>query len=76
MTDEVSLRDYFAAKCIPAAVEKAVKGLADWEIRQLCGDRGGVKGQEIIAAIAYEMADAMIERRKRQAHTETATQSK
>lgn len=66
MIDEVSLRDYFAAKCIPAAVEKAVSGsLQDWEIRQLCGDRGGIKGQDIIAAIAYEMADAMLARRAR-----------
>lgn len=61
----MSLRDYFAAKCIPTAFEKFKDGMKEYELIQLCGDRGGIKSQEIIAAIAYELADAMIARRSR-----------
>lgn len=61
----MSLRDYFATAFIPAAVEKHRLGLKEYELRQLFGGRGGITGQEIIAAIAYELADAMIAHRAR-----------
>lgn len=66
MIENMSLRDYFAAKCIPAALEKAKAGnIKEYELKQLFGDRTGIKAQEIIAALAYELADAMIAHRNR-----------
>lgn len=61
----MSLRDYFAAQCITISAEKVKLGLKEYEIAQLCGNRGGVTGQELIAALAYQVADAMIVQRKR-----------
>lgn len=61
----MSLRDYFAAKFIPLAAEKLKEGLKEYELEQLFGGRSGIKGQEIIAALAYELADAMIAHRAR-----------
>lgn len=58
------LRDYFAAKAIPIAAEKLKMGLKEYELTQLFGDRAGITGQEIIAALSYEIADAMIARRR------------
>lgn len=62
--DCVSVRDYFAAKCIPVAFEKFRAGLKEYEIFQLFGTRCNIKGQDIIAAVAYELADAMMAHRK------------
>ena len=71
MSDEaenMALRDYFAAKSLPMAMEEyrlltcsKPKGSAmgvDWETRY---------GLSVVARMAYDLADAMLEARKRPA---------
>jgi len=59
----MTLRDYFAAQAIPFAAERAAKGVPDYELRQHFGGRGGITNVEIIAALSYSLADAMLAER-------------
>jgi hypothetical protein len=60
----MSLRDYFAAQFMAVADEYAKQATQN-QIIELFGDRGGIRREEIAAAVAYRMADAMIARRSR-----------
>lgn len=59
----MSLRDWFAGQALPCIDPANVK---DYELRRLFGEmKNNVTGPEIAAAMAYEVADAMLARRSR-----------
>ncbi len=60
----MTMRDYFAAQFIPAAIEMAARA-PEYDLREMFGDRGGLRREEIAAAFAYRYADAMLARRTR-----------
>jgi hypothetical protein len=56
----MSLRDYFAAQFLPAAMSEAASA-SKFDLDDLFGeDRINIRREEIAARIAYRMADAMI----------------
>lgn len=62
--DGMSLRDYFAGQSIIAAYHEAPT-LREYELNALFGkERAGMKREEIAAALAYRIADAMLIRRE------------
>lgn len=60
----IPLRDYFAGQYMATAIGKA-SGVAEYEIRNMFGDRPGITYEQIGAALAYRYADAMIAARQR-----------
>jgi hypothetical protein len=56
-----TLREYFAAQFMATAWEQAGK-CPDWDLKAMFGDRTGLRREEIAAALAYRMADAMVAR--------------
>jgi hypothetical protein len=59
------LRDYLAGQMIATAYEHALD-VSSWQLTELFGDtRGGMRREEIAAAVAYRCADAMLARRAR-----------
>ena len=59
----MSLRDYFAAHALASGYLKDTA--EEWELRAWFGNScGGVTKAEILAARAYNVADAMLVRRK------------
>lgn len=60
----MSLRDYFAAKALPLA-HADYPNLREYDLKAMFGDRGGLQSHEIIAALAYRMADAMLKKREK-----------
>jgi hypothetical protein len=61
----MSLRDYFAAQSLFVAAARAEKGIPEYELESMFGNRTGITRDEITAALAYRTADAMIARRSR-----------
>lgn len=59
----MSLRDYFAAQCLEEARYRAVN-TKEYELNALFGSRTGLRREELIAAYAYQQADAMIKARE------------
>lgn len=61
------LRDYFAGQALPAVLATLAAGPApEWLLRELFGrDASGIRNEEIAAALSYNIADAMLERRER-----------
>lgn len=60
--DEITIRDFFAAQYMAAAMERA-GSCKEYELRAMFGDRGGIRREEIAAKLAYQFADAMIDAR-------------
>lgn len=58
----MSLRDWFAGQFITSPLCRA-SGLPDYELNAMFGGRGGIRREEIIAAEAYRLADAMLSAR-------------
>jgi hypothetical protein len=56
----MSLRDWFAGQAMMCIDGSKVP---EYELRRLFGERGGITSQEIISAMAYDLADAMLKRR-------------
>jgi hypothetical protein len=60
----MTLRDYFAAKCIAAAYQRAPE-CPEYEINSMFGkSRTGITREEIAAALAYRIAAAMLVARR------------
>ena len=60
----MSLRDYFAAQVLPPTYERTGCNMPEYEINAMFGkSRTGIKREEIAAALAYRLADAMLDRR-------------
>lgn len=57
----MTIRDYFAAQALPWARET----MPDYDLTALFGSRTCIRREEIIAADAYRIADAMLARRER-----------
>lgn len=58
----MTLRDYFAAQALNGALARTT--LPEYELAALFGrNRTGIRREEIIAADAYRIADAMLARR-------------
>lgn len=57
----MTLRDYFAGQ----AMSSARTELPEYDLRALFGDRTGIRREEILAADAYRIADAMLARREK-----------
>ena len=62
--DTVSLRDQFAMAALQSGLVRA-GGLTEYDLRAMFGDRCGIRREEIIAADAYRIADAMLSTRSR-----------
>ena len=63
----MSLRDYFAAQALPAVSTLPAGHLRDADLTRLFGKgRSNITGAEVAAALAYEIADAMLARRNQQ----------
>lgn len=60
----MSLRDYFAAKFMAMACER-VGEIKDADLERLFPGNAPVDREDIIALLAYRMADAMLKRRAR-----------
>lgn len=60
----MTLRDYFAAQYMPAAIQRAGESTQN-DLREIFGERGGLRREEIASALAYRYADAMLARRHR-----------
>lgn len=59
----MSLRDWFAGQALAAGVSTDAK---EWELNDWFGkNTGGIKGEQIVAARAYAIADAMLARRNK-----------
>lgn len=60
----MSLRDWFAGQALSRAVEES-RGLPEWGLNALFGkEASGIRREEIVAALAYRYADAMLAKRK------------
>lgn len=58
----MTLRDYFAGKALSAGISNEAK---EWELTAWFGKNAScIKGEQIVAARAYAIADAMLARRK------------
>lgn len=60
----MSLRDWFAGQCLEEARYRAVN-TKEYELNALFGGRSGLRREEIIAAFAYQQADAMLAAREK-----------
>lgn len=64
ISEGMTERDYFAARVITNPV--LCSGIAkEYELRAWFGERGGITREEIAAAQAYAIADAMLVARQR-----------
>lgn len=59
----LSMRDWFAGHMVAEAYRIA-PGIPEYELRSMFGERTGIKREEITAAIAYRIADAMLAARR------------
>jgi hypothetical protein len=59
----MSLRDYFAVHSLPVAASYAER-IKEYELTKFFGERSGIRREEVVAALAYEIADAMMQRRE------------
>lgn len=59
----MTLRDYFAAKSLTLAFERAQKATGTDIERLFGGNRANITAYEIAAKIAYQFADAMLQER-------------
>jgi hypothetical protein len=59
--DSKNLRQYFAAQFMATAFEHAAK-CPEHDLKAMFGDRTGLRREEIAAALAFRMADAMVAR--------------
>lgn len=65
----MSLRDYFAAQALNGALART--SVPEWDLIALFGrNRTAIRREEIIAAEAYRIADAMLARRESPQATE------
>lgn len=61
----MSLRDYFAAVALPTVLAVGKGQVREADLTRLFGkDRSNIAGHEVAAALAYEIADAMLARRR------------
>jgi hypothetical protein len=66
----MTLRDYFASQVLNGALARTT--LPEYDLRAMFGpNRTGIKREEIIAADAYRIADAMLARRQSPQGSET-----
>jgi hypothetical protein len=61
----MSLRDWFAGQVMDGALERAAKATENEYRAALGKDISGATREQLAAALAYQMADAMILRRER-----------
>jgi hypothetical protein len=59
----MSLRDWFAGQAMSACAA-AYPNVKEWQLKKWFGDRSGIYAEEVIARMAYEVADAMLKARK------------
>jgi hypothetical protein len=57
-----SLRDQFAMQAVAGGLARTT--LPEYDLRAMFGDRCGITREEILAADAYRIADAMLKARK------------
>lgn len=58
---EFALRDWLAGKALPETQARyAARGIPEHELRRHFGERINLNREEIIAALAYAQADAML----------------
>jgi hypothetical protein len=60
LREGMSLRDWFAGQAIQTAFMIRQKGLRDADFDRLFGSRVNIADSEIVAALAYGLADAML----------------
>ena len=65
LVDEgMSLRDWFAGQALASGtLSDRQERFAEWWLKAHFGERDGIRGEEIMAARAYEIADAMLKER-------------
>jgi hypothetical protein len=59
----MSLRDWFAGQALPVALAH-YPNLREWDLEEMFGERNNLRREEIIAAVAYRFADAMLKARE------------
>lgn len=63
-TSGMSLRDWFAGQAIAGGLARAT-GVPEYELRGMFGDHAtGIRREQIIAADAYRIADALLASRE------------
>ena len=66
---DMSLRDYYAGQALPSVVSALSMSnvvVPEYVLRDLFGkDASGIRREQIAAALSYQFADAMLERRNR-----------
>lgn len=64
----MSLRDWFAGQALAGVQERYDRhGVPEYELKAMFGGRSGLRREEIISAVAYQQADAMLAQRKEEA---------
>ena len=63
MGDGITLRDWLAGQALASGGLKQDFAASDYQIKRWFGGRGGITSAEILAAQAYEIADAFLARR-------------
>jgi hypothetical protein len=61
----MTLRDWFAGQALVLAHADYAKGVPEYDLKAMFGGRGGLRKEEIVAAIAARYADAMIAERSK-----------
>lgn len=56
----VALRDWFAGQALPLALADYDRGVPQHDLEAMFGGRCGLTRQEIVAALSYRYADAML----------------